>query len=343
MRVPDLRYQLWLGALAALATLPLLAGFAGLGWELAQVAGLLGLLACVLLCGAALRPRDAQPPTLFSLRAHTLLGWAALAAVVLHTGGLVLADRTVLEYLKLSMPLYQWAGLIATVLIAILVLSGGGRARRALWRSHRAFQAMHVCLSCAVLVLAAAHVLTTDRYVGGGARRALLVAVSAGALLMLLRARRGASVSAHRGWRQALVFGRHSTLALLVIGLAVLLLAGLAGGVVRAALREPLLGRTATLPLDFPHEKHGLVNCLECHHNYADGTGLDWCVHCHRSARFDLKEGAEARFHGFCFQCHRHPQAGLQGHGPVSGCATCHRRAERPMIMPPAHVPVPPG
>jgi hypothetical protein len=91
------------------------------------------------------------------------------------------------------------------------------------------------------------------------------------------------------------------------------------------ALREPLFRRANSIPLDFPHGKHGMVNCLICHHNYADGRGWGLCVQCHRSGRADLKEGAEARFHGFCFDCHRHPQATLKRHGPVAGCSACHQ------------------
>jgi hypothetical protein len=34
--------------------------------------------------------------------------------------------------------------------------------------------------------------------------------------------------------------------------------------------------------------------------------------------------GAEARFHDFCLGCHRDPPAYLSGHGPVTGCSTCH-------------------
>lgn len=325
--------------LALLVGLPLFAGFAGLGWELAQGAGLVGMLGCLFLCGAPIRPRDASPPTLLSLGTHTALGWIALGAVLVHIGGLALADHTVIEYLKPTMPLYQWAALGATALLLILVLTAGNSARRRFWRSHRTFQAIHVTLSCALLVLIGVHVLTTDRYAGGLARRGTLIAVTAGTLLMLLRARRKSDTPVRGGWRQTLAFGRHSTLIIVVIGLAVFALVALSGDSARAALREPLLTRTRTLPLDFPHEKHGLVNCLACHHNYADGTGLDWCIHCHRSGRSDLKEDAEARFHGFCFECHRHPAASLHGHGPVSGCHGCHQisdRPARPLNLPPS-------
>jgi hypothetical protein len=85
------------------------------------------------------------------------------------------------------------------------------------------------------------------------------------------------------------------------------------------------LRRSNVLPLDFDHRKHVAVNCLTCHHNYADGRGFDGCIHCHAGTRPDLKVGVEARFHAFCLNCHRNPDPTFPRHGPVSGCSTCHR------------------
>ena len=340
----DARYAAWLALLALLLALPAFGGFAGIGWEASQVAGYIGALTCVLLAGAPLRPRNSVPPALVSLRLHTLLGWTALIAVAVHILGLVLADRTVIEYLKFTTPLYQMAGIAGTALLSFLVIGGLGAARRRLWRSHRGFQAAHVVAAYVTACLIAVHVAVTARYLGGWGRRTLFVAATMSAMFMLLRARRTpppgpatsptpASASApgpaavpHRVRRQ-LVFGRHSTL---IVAAAIVCAAGIAALVpakVDATLREPLVRRASTLPLDFPHDKHGAVNCLTCHHNYADGRGMEACIACHRSARADLREGVEARFHGFCFDCHRHPDAALQGHGPVSGCTQCHRAA----------------
>lgn len=316
----DARYGAWLAALLLLLALPLFAGFARLGWELAQLAGYLGAVLCILLTGAPVRPRTAVPPALVSLRLHTLLGWTALAAVGLHIGGLVAADPTVIEYLKPTAPLYQLAGMGATLVLLGLVLSGLAAARRRLWRSHRGFQATHIVMAYSMTLLIAAHVLVTARYLGGGGRRALFAVAVAGAMLMLLRARRPAAPAA----RQTLVFGRHSTLIAVAAAACAAAVVALVPGRVEATLREPLLPRAGRLPLDFPHEKHGAVNCLQCHHNYADGRGMEACIDCHRGARTDLAQGVEARFHGFCFDCHRHPGAALHTHGPVSGCSECH-------------------
>jgi DMSO/TMAO reductase YedYZ heme-binding membrane subunit len=326
----DARYALWATALLLLLIVPpALAGFIGIGWEASQWTGYAGTLACLALAGSPVRPRNSVPPTLLSLRLHTSIGWLAVLAVALHVGGLLLADRIVIEYLKPTAPLYQLAGIAAALVLLALALTGGAGARRRLWRSHRGFQATHVILGGLLAVLIAAHVIVTARYLGGGARRVLFAAAAAGALLMLLRARRpGETARAESLVRRQLVFGRNSTLIASLLSLCAAAIAGLVPARVGASLREPLIQRTSTLPLDFPHSKHGAVNCLTCHHNYADGTGSSQCVECHRSARTDLKEGAEARFHGFCFECHRHPDAAFTRHGPVAGCEACHRSAD---------------
>ncbi len=321
----DARFALWGLALLLVLALPAFAGFTDLGWESSQWAGLVAAIACIVLCGAPLRPRNAQPPTLLSLRLHTGIGWAALILAALHIGGLLISDRTVIEYLKPTTPLYQFAGIGAALLLVLLVLLSLGAVRRRLWRSHRDFQAMHVVMACALAVLVAVHVVVTARYVGGPARQALLVAASIGGILMLLRARRPVEAERDTTARAPLVFGRHSALIVCAVAICAVALAALLPGRVGARLREPVIRRESRLQLDFPHEKHGDVNCLACHHNYADGTGASLCVECHRSSRTDLKAGVEARFHGFCFECHRHPSASLKGHGPVAGCVVCHR------------------
>jgi DMSO/TMAO reductase YedYZ heme-binding membrane subunit len=324
----DWRTALLGGALVILLALPAVAGFVGPGWELSQWAGLAAAITCILLCGAPVRPRDSQPPTLLSLRLHTAIGYAALSLAALHGGGLLLSDHTVIEYLKPTAPLYQFAGIAAALLLVVLVLLSHGPVRRRLWKSHRGFQAAHVILACLLVALVAAHVIVTARYLGGGGRRALYVAASIGALLMLLRARRPLQSSRRTPHRAILVFGRHSALIAGAVAVCAAALAALLPASVDASLRESPFRRASRLALDFPHDKHGAVNCLTCHHNYADGTGAALCVECHRSQRTDLRAGAEARFHGFCLDCHRHPSASLEErrHGPVSGCHVCHRQ-----------------
>jgi hypothetical protein len=327
----DFRYAGWLTAIILLLALPAFGGFASIGWEICQLAGYLGALACLLLTGAPLRPRASSPPTLVSLRRHSLIGCGALAAVAVHAAGLVLADGTVLEYLKPSAPLHQLAGIAAAAALSFLVFGSLAAARRRLWHSHRGFQATHIVIAYLLAVLVTAHVAVTARYLGGPGRRALFAAAAVSAVLMLMRARRPAAsgpaaqaaVWARRA-RHPLVFGRHSTSIVVTAAACVACIAALVPASVDATLREPAMSRATGLALDFPHEKHGAVNCLTCHHNYADGTGMQACIECHRGPRTDLKEGVEARFHGFCLDCHRHPGAALREHGPVAGCAVCH-------------------
>lgn len=320
----DKRYTLLAMALILLAALPLGAGFVGPGWELSELAGLIASLLCICLCGAPIRPRDSSPPALLSLPAHTLMGWAAVGAVALHVGGLLLADRNVLEYLKPSMPIYIAAGVLAALILLLLVASAALPLRRHLWGNHRAFQASHVMAGGVLIALVAAHVIATRRYTGDRARVVLLLGTTVGAMLMLLRPRRRGKVANGAADRERrMVFGRRSALvagALLLTSGLVLLMMSATG----TALREPLASRSSALAVDFPHGKHVQVNCLTCHHNYADGRGFENCIMCHQSARTDLKVGVQARFHDFCFECHRHPNKSLSGQGPVAGCDSCH-------------------
>ena len=323
----DRRNRIWGASVLLLAMAPALAGYVGLSWEISQLAGLISTLACIVLCGCPMRPRDAEPPTLLGLKNHQILGWVALIAAVLHLCGLLLVDGNVVEYLKLTTPLYQWSGILALVLLLIIVLSSIAGARRRLWNGHRGFQATHVSLGCALLVLVATHVSVTHRYMGGGVRQILFGVATIGALLLLLRSRRVGNVAVPTVKARRLVFGRHSKWVACVVVVASAAVAAALLPQVKAPLREPIWQREIRLPLDFPHEKHATINCLICHHNYADGRGADSCVPCHRSARADLRLNAEARFHGFCFDCHRHPDPVFKKHGPVAGCEICHRLA----------------
>jgi predicted CXXCH cytochrome family protein len=126
-----------------------------------------------------------------------------------------------------------------------------------------------------------------------------------------------------------LAFGRHSLLVLVLVLVTVLTIFAAATSRAALALREPLLARSEPLRLDFPHDKHHAVNCIQCHHNFADRSGTTACISCHRSNRTELRVGAEARFHDFCLNCHRDPPPSLREHGPVTGCDACHAPAER--------------
>ena len=293
-------------------------------WEIAQALGLCAVAGCLILCVLAVRPR-AGAATAFPMRGHELLGWSALGAAILHVGLLLGADHRVVEHIKLTAPRYEYAGILALLALLFLTVPANAAVRWRLWPRHRNFQAAHVGSACLLVVTLAIHVLTTGRYVHGRSRVVAYSLLSAIVLLALLRARvqrKPAPESAR--FLSGLVFGRHSRLVLvIVLGSLVALLALMRAGTA-LALREPFLRRSEPLVLGFPHDKHRQVNCIQCHHNFADRTGADSCISCHRSNRTVIRVGAEARFHDFCLGCHRDPPPHLTGHGPVTGCSTCH-------------------
>jgi predicted CXXCH cytochrome family protein len=332
MKFGDRRYLAWGVGLAVTAALPIFAGFTTLGWELSETLGFVAALACLALFGCPVRPRESMPPVLLSPGRHELLGCIALGLAALHVLVAIVTDHTVIEYLKPTSPLYQLAGIAALVVLLALVVSSLAGVRRRLWGSHRNFQATHIAVGCVLLVLLAAHVVTADRYTRGYGRRTVFIVVAAAGVSMLLRRRRTTGKAPRETASvRSFAFGRHSTFVVSVIAATILALIPLIAGRADVALREPLLRRSQTLPLDFDHGKHTAVNCLACHHNYADGRGFDACLHCHRSERADLKIGIEARFHDFCLSCHRSPAAALTRHGPVSGCVSCHQAGGPPI------------
>jgi predicted CXXCH cytochrome family protein len=293
-------------------------------WEIAQALGLCAVAVCLVLCVLAVRPRAGADRAL-PIRGHELLGWLALSGAVLHVGLLLGADPPVVEHVKLTAPRYEHAGILALLTLLFLTVPASAAVRRRLWPRHRNFQAAHVGAACLLVVALAVHVLVTGRYVRGRGHALAYVLLSCIVLLALLRARtRLRSAPQPSRLLGGLVFGRHSRLVLaIVLGSLVALLLLLRGGTA-LAMREPFLRRSEPLVLGFPHDKHRQVNCIQCHHDYADRTGAGSCISCHRSASAAIRVGAEARFHDFCLGCHRDPPAYLSSHGPATGCETCH-------------------
>jgi Class III cytochrome C family len=291
---------------------------------MAQMLGLCAAAVCLTLCVLAVRPRNAVAGA-FPMRAHELLGWLALAAVLLHVGWLLAGDHRVAEHLKLTAPRYEIAGIVALLALLFLAVPAGTAARSRFWSHHRSFQAAHVGAACLLIVAMAVHIVSTDRYVHGRAHRVAYALLSASVLLALLRARaRRQPHTPGPGFMGGLAFGRYSRLVLGIVAGALIALFALTRPATTLTMREPVVQRSDRLPLEFPHDKHRAVNCVACHHNFVDHSGAESCVSCHRSGRSEILVGAEARFHDFCLSCHRDPPASLIGHGPVSGCSTCH-------------------
>lgn len=293
----------------------------GWPWELAQLLGLAAACGTLVLCVFPVRPR--RPATRpLSLPLHEALGWGLLTAATAHAAGLLAADHLVGEHLRLTAPLYEWAGILALALMLVLTVPATASLRQRLWKRHRNFQFLHVALTALLVLATAVHVVATDRYVHGRVRVSgyVLLSVAALAALLRLRARRPTPPAA----AQQLVFGRHARGALLVVSVCALALMPLLVPGASRALREGVVARTRSLPVDFPHERHRAVSCVLCHHDFLDMSGPGSCISCHRSARADLRAGAEARFHDFCLGCHRDPPAQFEHHGPRTGCASCH-------------------
>ena len=292
-------------------------------WEIAQAVGLCAVASCLVLCVLAVRPR-AGAAGAFPMRAHEFLGWLALGAAVLHVGLLLGADHRVVEHVKLTAPRYEYAGILALLTLLFLTVPAGAAVRWRLWPRHRNFQAAHVGAACLLVVTLAVHVLATGRYIHGRARVVAYILLSCIVLLALLRGRTRRQSAQRSRLLGGLVFGRHSRLVLAIIVVSLVALLAMLPGGTALALREPFLRRSEPLVLGFPHDKHRSVNCIQCHHNFADRSGTDSCVSCHRSGRHAIRVGAEARFHDFCLGCHRDPPSYLTGHGPPAGCEPCH-------------------
>lgn len=94
------------------------------------------------------------------------------------------------------------------------------------------------------------------------------------------------------------------------------------------AAHGQLLRERPLLPINFNHQLHGRVNCLTCHHDYADHapsppTGERSCVLCHKKTPA-LALRMEQDFHGLCRDCHLKQVQVIHAAGPVRECQRCH-------------------
>lgn len=267
---------------------------------------------------------------------RAVIALALTLAGVLLVGGAVLAPRAAWAW-ELGALLGLLSALLVLVLCALPLGAGGRFAPPRLWPG------LHRWLGWLAFVLALAHgvaLLLVDPLVWRHLRPTLpgyeLAAVLGAALLLVM------ALLAEAPVRRRSLPGRRpfraTHIALGVLALACCTVHVLTSGryavvpatlpAVRAAtlaLREPLLSGGAPLPLSFPHQRHAAINCIVCHHNLVDHSGMDTCLGCHRSGRADLRHGAEARLHDFCLACHRTRPRGAH-HGPVAGCTACHHR-----------------
>jgi predicted CXXCH cytochrome family protein len=313
---------------AALVLCPLPAS-GGIAWDIGIALGYVALVGAITLYLYPLRGAGLPHKRLFTLSQHRRIGWTILTLGLLHVAILLVAQPLVGHYLLPSAPLYMLLGLAALIALAILVATGLS-ARSALRNATAARAAStssatpatptsvstHAILAALLLALVGAHILGSHQLVDKPAKAITLCLLLALPLLWT-------------AWRST----RHHHRRAPIRPLPTLLPSCAAAAILfflPIPTATPHLLQPATtpsdLPLYFPHEKHTTVNCAICHHNFIDKTGVDSCLDCHRSARSDLTESAEATFHTFCRNCHTDlaQTPTTSKHGPTRACAACH-------------------
>lgn len=304
--------------LAALLLIPLPAS-GGVLWDLSAGLGYVAVVFALLLFLYPLRRRGLPHRRLISVTQHRRIGWLALILALLHALLLLVIEPLTGQYLLPSAPLYMLCGVVALIALAVLVPTGL-KARRRLRSAARSTAKRtplagltHATLSALLLGFLAAHVLGSGQLLDKPTK-----AVTVCALLALTLAW---SVLQPRwqGLRTPWFPVAGSALG------TVLVLLMLPAPIATSRLLEPVVARSAPLPLDFPHDKHRDVNCIVCHHDMADHTGAGSCISCHRESPAALKRSAEATFHVFCRDCHTRLATEGHKHGPTRSCAACHR------------------
>jgi hypothetical protein len=113
---------------------------------------------------------------------------------------------------------------------------------------------------------------------------------------------------------------------LLIGSVAVALLAAV---VVGWAYRPSMIVSRPLLPMTFAHADHRDVNCVVCHHEFADASGNGLCIDCHKT-NVDIRAEIEPMFHTLCRDCHVKKREKGEDAGPVRQCKGCHTADEAP-------------
>jgi hypothetical protein len=354
-------------ALAAALVLCPLPASGGLLWDAGIAIGYVALVAAATLYLYPLRGEGLPHKRLFTLSQHRRIGWIALALALSHAAILLVAQPLIGHYLLPSAPLYMLFGLGALIALAILVPTGlsarsalrnafGTRVpvrstpnASAIIASLRASSnppashpytppklptsvATHAILAALLLALTAAHLLGSHQLVDKPTKAITLCVLLAlpllwAALRVTLR-RRARKADSQRTGAPKPPLRLFPTLLPSCAAAAILFLLPIPTAA--PALLQPAT-TPSLLPVYFPHEKHTTVNCVTCHHNFVDKTGLGSCRDCHRSARPDLPESAEATFHTFCRNCHTDLAQTTTKHGPTRACSACHAKEPPPV------------
>ena len=304
----------------------------GYGWDVGIAAGYAALVFAATLYLYPLRGEGLPHKRLFTLSQHRRIGWIALSLSLAHAALLLIVQPQVGHYLLPSAPVYMLLGTLALIALAALVATGLS-ARQSLRRAPlpharpaRAQQGAaanptpwtiptHAILAGLLLACLGIHIVGSGQLADHPAKIIAVCALLALPLIWAAVWRKGAKNRS-----------RLPTLLPNLLAAAVLFLLPLPIAIPR--LLEPVATPTL-LPVNFPHEKHRTVGCVQCHHNFTDKTGTGSCLDCHRSTtRADLTASAEATFHVFCRNCHTQlAQTTTDKHGPTRECSTCHAKA----------------
>lgn len=300
------------GALAATAALLLfpMPVSGGVAWDIGIGVGYAIIALVATLYIYPLRGEGLPHRRLFTLSQHRRIGWGALILSGLHVAILLRAQPLIGHYLLPSAPYYMLAGLVGLIALGLLIATGLA-ARAVLRRRDSATTSLssHTVLAPLLLAFLAIHLIGSAQLLDTRTK------VLTGCLLLAIPL----LWAAHRALRR----GARRTTTLIPCCLAVFVLLLLPIPTASPRLLQPATA-PATVPIHFPHEKHTTVNCVTCHHNFVDKTGIGSCLDCHRSERPDLGQPAEATFHTFCRNCHSQLAQTTTKHGPTRACSACH-------------------
>jgi len=327
---PVRRVGMTLGLTAVLLLSPLPVS-GGVLWDVAMGVGYAALAFAAALYLYPLRGEGLPHHRLFTLSQHRRIGWIALTLAALHTGAVLVVQPQVGHYLLPSAPLYMLLGLGALLSLAALVMTGLSGAPAPKKTTPVASVSTHAILAALLPALIAAHLIGSGQLIDTPAKAVtlclLLALPLAWAALRAVRRRRTKPGKGPRGRPGITQSNRLLTTAIpccaAFVALLLLPIPTTPSRLLQPAVRPP------TLAVYFPHEKHTTVNCVTCHHNFTDKTGIGSCLDCHRATRAtrrDLTQSGEATFHSFCRGCHTQLAHTTTQHGPTRSCSDCHQK-----------------
>jgi hypothetical protein len=294
----------------------------GVAWDLGMGIGYAVLALVIPLYIYPLRAEGLPHRRLLTLSQHRRIGWAALILSGLHVAILLRAQPLVGYYLLPSAPFYMLAGLVGLIALALLIATGlSGRAALRKPGPPGASLPSHAILAPLLLALLAAHLIGSAQLLDTPGK--LLTGCLLLGIPLLWTAYRALRRNTGTGGARRAARPANRLATVVPCCLAVIALLLLPVPIANSRLLQPATA-PIILPSHFPHEKHTTVNCVTCHHNFVDKTGIGSCLDCHRSARADLTQSAEATFHMFCRDCHSQLARTTTKHGPTRACSQCH-------------------